>query len=135
VYGIKRKFQVAPVGSRAFSGIVATPSRRGFAGGILAASVAALLPNIAEGSWDKPQNSAVELGPRPEDLSVADWDEVHARYSNLLRVYGERLSLDEKQRAARVLTTNQHMLASIRTFIVQNGDASACTLRIYDPER
>jgi hypothetical protein len=45
-------------------------------------------------------------------------------------VYGKRLSVDEKQRLKVILTTNQHMLVSIRSFEVQNGDTSACTLRL-----
>jgi hypothetical protein len=121
--------------NREFSADKAAYSRRGFAGGVLAASVTALLPSAAPGASEKPLNSGTALGPRPEDLSVADWDEVHARYSNLLRLYGERLSPDEKRHTARILTTNQRMLASIRSFIVQNGDTSACTLRVYDPKQ
>jgi hypothetical protein len=121
--------------NREFSASNAAYSRRGFAGGVLAASVTALLPSTAAGAGEKPQSSGIALGPRPEGLSVADWNEVHARYSNLLRLYGERLSPDEKRHTARVLTTNQRMLASIRSFIVQNGDTSACTLRVYDPKQ
>ncbi len=72
-----------------------------------------------------------EIGPKPPDLSLADWAEVRAKYENILRVYGSRLTPDEKRRAITVLTTHQHMLASIRTFAVQNQDPSACTLRLY----
>lgn len=121
--------------NREFSPSNAAYTRRGFAGGVFAASVTALLPNTAAGASEKPQSSETALGPRPEDLSVADWNEVHARYSNLLRLYGDRISPDEKRHTARVLTTNQRMLASIRSFVVQNGDASACTLRVYDPKQ
>jgi len=126
---------VIPMRNRPFSDNDTAYSRRGFAGGVLAAaSVAALLPCAAVAASDKPLNTGTALGPRPEDLSVADWDEAHARYSNLLLHYGERLSPDEKRHAARILTTNQRMLASIRFFVVQNGDASACTLRVLLPQ-
>jgi hypothetical protein len=109
---------------------VAALSRRRFAGGAIAAAAVALLPAAAVGDDGKVQDLRTDLGPKPEDLSVADWDEVRARYSELLRVYGERLSAEEKRRTVRILTTNQRMLASIRSFVVQNGDPSACTLRI-----
>ena len=67
---------------------------------------------------------------QPPDLSTEDWAEVQAKYANVLRVYGSRLSPDEKHRAVTILTRHQYMLASIRTFVVQNDDPSACTLRL-----
>jgi hypothetical protein len=118
-----------------FSDHVAALSRRRFAGGAIAAAAAALLPAAAVADNGKVQDSGTDPGPMPEGFSVADWDEVRTRYSNLLRVYGKRLSLEEKRRAVRILTTNQRMLASIRLFVVQNGDPSACTLRVYDPKQ
>lgn len=117
------------------SGNLALPSRRTFAGSVIAAATVTLLPAAAASENEKIEGAAADPGLRPEGLSVTDWDEVRARYSNLLRVYGEKLSPGEKQRAKRILTTNQHMLASIRSFAVQNGDPSACTLRIFDPEQ
>ena|SRR5665213_50178 len=110
-------------------------SRREFAGAALASAAVVILPAAAIGEAQPSLKPSQELGTRPEDLSSADWAEVQARYTNLLRVYGSRLSIEQKHRAASILTTNQHMLASIRTFVVQNGDPSACTLRIYDPDR
>ena len=109
-------------------------SRRSFAGGAVAAAAAALIPAAAAQKTEKPAAMETDLGVKPEGLSDADWDEVRARYANLLRVYGERLSADEKRRAVKILTTNQHMLASIRLFVTQNADASACTLRLYTPQ-
>jgi hypothetical protein len=109
-------------------------SRREFAGAAFASAATVILPAAAAGEERPSLKPSQELGTKPEDLSAADWEEVQARYTNLLRVYGSRLSIDQKHRAASILTTNQHMLASIRTFVVQNGDPSACTLRIYDPD-
>jgi len=71
-----------------------------------------------------------DVAAKPEDFSDQDWDEIQARYKNLLRVYGSRLSPSEKQHLLHVLITNQYMLKSIRSFVVQNGDASAITLRL-----
>lgn len=68
--------------------------------------------------------------PKPEGLSASDWGEVQSRWANLLRVYGERLSQREKKRVLEILTTNEQMLASIRSFIVQNSDAAALTFRL-----
>src|ERR1700689_3182178 len=99
---------------------VAALSRRRFAGTVVAAAAIAILPDATGGEKSgKIQGLEKDSASRPEDLSVADWDEVRARYSELLRVYGERLSAEEKQHALRILTTNQHMLASIRSFVVQ----------------
>lgn len=85
----------------------------------------------AEESYaEKP--SALDSNPRSKSLSVADWEEVQARYRNLLRIYGQKISPAEKKRAFSILTANQHMLASIRSFPLQNSDASACTLRVYE---
>jgi len=103
-------------------------SRRRF--GKNAAAALALLPAVAATETNSTSAAVQHLGPRPEGLSAADWDEVYARYSNLLRLYGKRLSADEKHRLVVILTTNQHMLVSIRSFEVQNSDPSACTLRL-----
>jgi hypothetical protein len=102
-------------------------SRRKFA----SFAAGALLQSTPLAAGAAPANS---LGPKPPDLSVANWEEVGAKYANVLRVYGERLSPDEKLRAVTILTRHQHMLASIRTFVVQNDDPSACTLHLYGAE-
>jgi hypothetical protein len=75
-----------------------------------------------------------DIGPKPADLSSPDWGEVQAKYSNLLRVYGERLTAEQKRHSLSVLIRHQHMLTSIRGFVVQNDNASACTLRLYGAE-
>jgi hypothetical protein len=112
----------------------ASLSRRYFARNVVATAAITLIPIVATDAEKVTSTSPANLGPRPEGLSVADWDEVHAKYKNLLRVYGDRLSSAEKHTLVNILTTNQRMLASIRSFVVQNGDPSACTLRVYDPK-
>ena len=131
---------------QAFVDNVAAPNRRQFAGSLVAAATGVLLPAAAvaaDRTEDKQAENfaidpaiepAIDPGLRPEGFSDADWDEVQARYSNLLRVYGQRLSSEERRRTVRILITNEHMLVSIRSFVVQNGDPSACTLRVYGPE-
>jgi hypothetical protein len=103
-------------------------SRRLF--GKNAAAAVALLPTVAVAETNSISAAREHLGPRPEGLSAADWDEVYAKYSNLLRLYGQRLSAEEKHRLVAILTTNQRMLVSIRSFELQNSDPSACTLRL-----
>jgi hypothetical protein len=105
-------------------------SRRLFGKNVLATTAATLLPTAAATKANTVPASEQHLGLKPEGLSAADWDEVHAKYLNLLRVYGKRLSSEERHRLIRILTTNQQMLVSIRSFEVQNGDPSACTLRL-----
>jgi hypothetical protein len=110
-------------------------SRRYFARNVVATAAVSLIPSVATSAEKITPSSSSPLGPIPEGLSEADWDEVYAKYKNLLRVYGERLSSGEKHTLVNILTTNQHMLASIRSFAVQNGDPSACTIRVYDPKQ
>jgi hypothetical protein len=105
-------------------------SRRLFGRNAVAVTAVALLPSVALEETSSAPTSGQHLGSKPEGLSAADWDEVYAKYSNLLRVYGKRLSADEKHQLIAILTTNQRMLVSIRSFEVQNGDPSACTLRL-----
>jgi hypothetical protein len=101
-------------------------SRRTFA----SVAAAALVQGTQLAGCAKPADPN-DIGPKPLDLSSEDWGEVRAKYSNLLRVYGERLTADEKRHSLSVLIRHQHMLASIRGFVVQNDNASACTLRLY----
>jgi hypothetical protein len=105
-------------------------SRRRFGKRVFATTAAALLPTAAVAKMSAVPTSSVDLGIKPEGLTAAEWDEVRAKFANLLRVYGKRLSAEDKHRLIRILTTNQQMLVSIRSFEVQNGDPSACTLRL-----
>lgn len=102
-------------------------NRRSFARSLVATTAIVLIPSSPA---EKVTPLAASIGPKPEGLSEADWDEVQAKYTNLLRVYGARLSAEEKHSLVNILTTNQHMLVSIRSFSVSNGDPSACTLRV-----
>jgi hypothetical protein len=110
----------------------ASISRRYFARNVVAAAAVPLISAVVTAAEKTGPGPALNLGPKPEGLSAADWAEVQAKYTNLLRVYEDRLSPAEKHSLINILTANQHMLASIRSFEVQNGDASACTLRVYE---
>lgn len=101
--------------------------RRTFARGILGVVSASVVvsPLAAQ-----PDVAGEELGTKPIDLSTAEWDEVQARFNNLLRVYGERLSPEQRHTLGNVLIGNERMLSSIRKFAIQNTDPAALTLRL-----
>jgi hypothetical protein len=67
-------------------------------------------------------------------LAPADQSEVDAKFANVVRKYGDRLTDDQKTRIRGVLGRHQRMLARIRAFPVDNGDAPATTLRLI-PEK
>jgi len=102
-------------------------SRRLFAQRFATAAAVSVLPATTVMAEQKPEP---DFGEKPDDLTIEDWQEAQARYDNLLRVYGGRLSAEEKHHAVRILIANQHMLASVRSFKVQNSDPSATTLRV-----
>ena len=105
-------------------------TRRHFAASAgVAAALALASPQVQAENTASPLDPA-ETGARPEDLSPEEWAEVQGRYRNLLRVHGSKLSAEEKQRIIHILTANERMLSSIRAFEVQNGDPSACTLKL-----
>jgi hypothetical protein len=56
--------------------------------------------------------------------------EVEARLANVLGKYGNRLSEEQRRRLRRILTYNERMLVSIRTFPLENGDPPASVLKI-----
>ena len=67
-------------------------------------------------------------------LPAADRAAVDAKYNNVIRKYGERLSEAQRTRAREVLVRHQRMLMRVRDFALENGDAPATGLRLQ-PER
>jgi hypothetical protein len=63
-------------------------------------------------------------------LTPEQAQEVEARLANVIRKYGNRLSEAQRQHLRRILTYNERMLVSIRTFPLQNGDPPASVLKI-----
>ena len=53
-----------------------------------------------------------------------------AKYANVVRKYGERLSEEQKTRVRTVLARHQRMLMRVREFPLENGDAPATGLRL-----
>jgi hypothetical protein len=67
-------------------------------------------------------------------LPPADQAEVDAKYANVIRKYGERLSEAQRTRGREVLVRHQLMLIRVRDFALENGDAPATGLRLQ-PEK
>jgi len=97
-------------------------SRRSFGRrAALAAAVTAVDPPAALPQGRGPQSP----------LPLPDQAEVDARYADVVRKYGERLSEEQKTRVHTVLGRHQRMLMRIREFSLENGDAPATGLRLY----
>jgi hypothetical protein len=75
------------------SGKVEAISRRAFTRNILSTAAVGVIPLASVGAETIPEKASAQ---KPEDLTLEDWDEVQARYKNLIRVYGQRLSAFEK---------------------------------------
>jgi hypothetical protein len=66
---------------------------------------------------------------KPE-LSPAQLQEVEAKLANIVRKFGDRLTQEQRSHLRKILIFNERMLASVRAFPLQNGDAPASVLRI-----
>jgi hypothetical protein len=75
----------------------------------------------------------LDAAPQPQGqtpLEPADQAEVDAKFANVVRKYGDRLSDDQKTRVRGVLGRHQRMLARVRAFPIENSDAPATGLRL-----
>jgi hypothetical protein len=109
-------------------------SRRDFGRHAAVAAAFALSPGMVLGSN---QSSPQESKPRPEipdrgltDLTAEQNQEVEARLTNIIRKYGNRLSIAQREHLRRILAYNEKMLVSIRAFPLQNGDPPASVLKV-----
>jgi hypothetical protein len=68
-----------------------------------------------------------------QDLSSRQPEEVEAKLANIVRKYGSRLSEEQRNHLRHILTYNEKMLASVRSFPLQNGDPPASVLAISFP--
>jgi len=64
-------------------------------------------------------------------LPPPDQSEVDAKFTDMVRKYGERLTEEQKTRARGVLGRHQRMLMRVREFPLENGDAPATELHLY----
>jgi hypothetical protein len=70
-------------------------------------------------------------GGNQTPLPPQDQAEVDAKFADMVRKYGDRLTEDQKTRARGVLARHQRMLMRVREFPLENGDASATELHLY----
>jgi hypothetical protein len=64
------------------------------------------------------------------ELTPEQTQDVDAKLANIVRKYGSRLSDEQRRHLRRILSYNERMLASVRAFSLQNGDAPASVLKI-----
>src|ERR1700680_2325537 len=64
-------------------------------------------------------------------LPASDQAAVDAKYANVIRKYGDRLSPSQRVRAREILVNHQRMLKRTRDFALENSDAPATGLRLY----
>jgi hypothetical protein len=120
--------------SEPFSPLSIPLSRRDFGrravigAAVTLSSFALLARNIASVQESKPGEKSPDKSSR--SLTPDQAQEVEARLANIVRKYGNRLSEEQRQHLRRILTYNERMLASIRTFSLQNGDPPASVLKI-----
>ena len=67
--------------------------------------------------------------PQPTKLSAASQAEVEARYAEVMRKYGARLSEDQKKDVHKSLLSQQQGLDQIRAFPLENWDEPATVFK------
>ena len=102
--------------------------RAGIAAAITLSSSSLLGCNTASVHESKPGDKTPDKAGG--GLTADQAQEVEARLANVIRKYGNRLSEEQRQHLRRILTYNERMLASIRTFSLQNGDPPASVLKL-----
>jgi hypothetical protein len=84
---------------------------------------AALAVTPAGGQSDASPNSEKETAPAGDS---------EARYQQIIRRYGDRLSEEQRKRVRRILAYNEKLLAPIRSFRLDNGQPAATVLKFYE---
>ena len=85
----------------------------------------------AQESAAKPSASPTSSSPVAEEgLFPNEQQEVESRYQNVIRVWGDRLSIEQRERVRRILVANSRMMQPMRAFQLQNGDPPAEVLRV-----
>lgn len=78
--------------------------------------------------------AAVPLAAQTSDASalpLSDQATVDAKYANVIRKYGDRLSDAQRARAREIIVRHQRMLMRVRDFALENSDAPATGFRLY----
>jgi hypothetical protein len=70
--------------------------------------------------------------PRPSAKETTAADDIEARYQQVIRRYGDRLSEEQRMRVRKILAYNEKLLAPIRSFPLDNGQPAATVLKFYE---
>jgi len=101
-------------------------TRRDFA---LSAALAGAAMAAVPGELLAQQKTAAEAAkpeaPQPPKLSATSQAEVEARYAEVIRKYGTRLSEAQKKDVHKSLVSQQQSLEQIRAFPLENWDEPA----------
>jgi hypothetical protein len=69
---------------------------------------------------------------RPSEKETNAADDIEARYQQVIRRYGDRLSEEQRKRVRKILAYNEKLLAPIRNFPLDNGQPAATVLKFYE---
>ena len=100
-------------------------SRRDFARVAATAAAAGALAPAAAASAIKPSEEQAAQGPQ---LTGASRDEAEARYAELIRRWGSRLSAEQKTDVHRLVMAQQKTLETVRGFALTNANEPALIL-------
>jgi hypothetical protein len=69
---------------------------------------------------------------RPSEKETTAAGDIEARYQQVIRRYGDRLSEEQRKRVRKILAYNEKLLAPIRSFPLDNGQPAATVLKFYE---
>jgi hypothetical protein len=96
----------------------------------LSVSPTALLAERRDRDNISPTIAAGEQETGAPKLTAEQSRDVEAKLVNIIRKYGERLSDEQRKHLRRILAYNETMLAPIRAYALQNGDAPVTVLKV-----
>ena len=96
----------------------------------LSVSPTALLAERRDRDNISPTIAAGEQETGAPKLTAEQSRDVEAKLANITRKYGERLSDEQRKHLRRILAYNETMLAPIRVYALQNGDAPVTVLKV-----
>src|SRR5579863_7707117 len=68
----------------------------------------------------------------PPSTSRKETDsDTETRYQRIIRLYGNRLSDEQRKRLRKILAYNEKLLAPVRAFPLENGQPAATVLKFY----
>ena len=96
----------------------------------LSVSPTSLLAAPSDRDTISPTIAVGEQESAAPNLTPEQSRDVEAKLANIIRKYGERLSEEQRKHLRKILAYNETMLAPIRTFTLQNGDAPVTVLKL-----